>query len=288
MNKSIKIGIAFTVMLSFMVCNAQIKNAITESVKIYGNCGMCKTTIEKAGNIKKVAQVEWNKDSKMAILTYDPSKTNTNEILKRIALAGYDSDQFLAPDEVYAKLPNCCQYDRKKKSEIAASKTSEDHAMHHHDGKTESTGDDKPEVTELSAVFERYFALKDALVSSDGHLATAKAKELLHALKEVQMNKLTPEEHGIWMKVMKDLIKDAERIEATKELELQRDRFMKLSEKLYQLLKVSKQETPVYYQHCPMADNGKGAHWLSKENAVKNPYFGSKMLTCGKTVETIE
>lgn len=288
MNKSIKIGIAFTVMLSFMVCNAQIKNAITESVKIYGNCGMCKTTIEKAGNIKKVAQVEWNKDSKMAILTYDPSKTNANEILKRIALAGYDSDQFLAPDEVYAKLPNCCQYDRIKKSEMAASKTSEDHAMHHHDEKTESTGDDKPEVTELSAVFERYFALKDALVSSDGHLATAKAKELLHALKEIQMNKLTPEEHGVWMKVMQDLIKDAERIEATKELGLQRDRFMKLSEKLYQLLKVSKQEAPVYYQHCPMADNGKGAHWLSKENAVKNPYYGSKMLTCGKTVETIE
>ena len=50
---------------------------------------------------------------------------------------------------------------------------------------------------------------------------------------------------------------------------------------------VSKNETPVYYQFCPMANDGKGANWLSKENAVKNPYYGSMMLSCGKTVETI-
>jgi hypothetical protein len=37
-----------------------------------------------------------------------------------------------------------------------------------------------------------------------------------------------------------------------------------------------------------MANSGKGANWLSKENAIKNPYYGSSMLTCGKTVEIIE
>lgn len=57
---------------------------------------------------------------------------------------------------------------------------------------------------------------------------------------------------------------------------------------MYELIKVSKQEKPVYYQHCPMANKGKGANWLSKENAIKNPYYGSQMLTCGSTVETIK
>ena len=74
-------------------CNnsyCQIKNAKTEIVKIYGNCEMCEKTIETAGNVKKVANVEWNKDSKMATITYDSIKTNQDEILKRIALAGYD------------------------------------------------------------------------------------------------------------------------------------------------------------------------------------------------------
>ncbi len=40
-------------LLSASVSQAQIKNAKTETVKVYGNCGMCKTTIEKAGNKTK-------------------------------------------------------------------------------------------------------------------------------------------------------------------------------------------------------------------------------------------
>jgi hypothetical protein len=37
-----------------------------------------------------------------------------------------------------------------------------------------------------------------------------------------------------------------------------------------------------------MYNDGKGANWLSKESAIKNPYYGSQMLSCGKTVETIK
>jgi len=288
MNKSIKILMAITLLLSFTACNAQIKNAKTESVNIYGNCGMCESAIEKAGNIKNVAQVDWNKDTKMATLTYDQIKTNQDEILKRIALAGYDSDQFLAPDDVYAKLPNCCQYERVKKSETVKSETIDDHSMHNHDAMTDRTTETKQEVNQLKTVFDNYLALKDALVKSDGNMASDKAKELLNALNVVQMNKLSNEQHTVWMKVMKDLKFDTEHIEETKDVGHQRDHFNTLSDNMYQLLKVSKQETPTYYQHCPMANDGKGANWLSKENAVKNPYYGSQMLTCGKTVETIK
>jgi hypothetical protein len=220
----------------------------------------------------------------MATLTYDPSKTNQDEILKRIALAGYDSDQFLAPDDVYAKLPKCCQYDRAKKSKTVK----EDHSKHNHSGATDKPTEIKQEGNQLSAVFDNYFAVKDALVKSDGTLASAKAKELLNALNAVQMNKLSNEEHTVWMKVMNDLKFDAEHIEETKDVGHQRDHFNTLSNNMYQLLKVSKQNTPTYYQHCPMANNGKGANWLSKDSAIKNPYYGSQMLTCGKTVETIK
>jgi hypothetical protein len=57
---------------------------------------------------------------------------------------------------------------------------------------------------------------------------------------------------------------------------------------MYLLIKVSKQEVTIYYQNCPMYNNGKGANWLSKDISIKNPYYGSQMLTCGKTVETIK
>lgn len=118
MKKSyLKIMIAITVLLSTTM-GAQTKNIKTEEVKVSGNCGMCKSRIEKAGNIKDVASVQWNKVTKVATLTYDATKTNQDEILKRIALAGYDSEKNLAPDDAYANLPGCCQYDREAKVEI--------------------------------------------------------------------------------------------------------------------------------------------------------------------------
>lgn len=117
--KSIKkVLIVIIVLLSGVVVQAQIKNAKTETVKIYGNCEMCKKTIEKAGNLKNVATVNWNKDSKIATLTYDATATTQEEILKRIAAAGYDSEKNKASDVAYNALPGCCQYDRVLKEEV--------------------------------------------------------------------------------------------------------------------------------------------------------------------------
>ena len=283
---------AITLLLSFTACNAQIKNAKTESVKIYGNCGMCKTTIEKAGNIKKVAQVDWNKDTKMATLTYDAKKTNRDEILKRIALSGYDSEKFLAPNDVYAKLPECCQYERKSQTvakaetpikDTAKMEVKEDHSAHNHTVMTET----KQDVPQLKLVFDNYFAVKDALVKTDGNTASTKAKELLTAINALKMEKLATEEHTVWMKVMSSLKSNTEKIAATTIIEKQRVVFMDLSANFYALLKVSKQDYSIYYQNCPMYNDGKGANWLSEVKEIKNPYFGSKMLKCGSIKKQI-
>mgnify|MGYP003799346717 FL=1 len=284
MNLISKISAATILLFSFSSCNAQIKNTKTESVKIYGNCEMCEKTIETAGSVKKVANVEWNKDSKMATITYDSIKTNQDEILKRIALAGYDSDKFLAPDDVYSKLAGCCQYERVNKTAIVSTAVIEDHSMHNQENVVET----KQEVNQLKTIFESYFALKDALVKSDGKLVSTLAKDVLANINSVKMEKLSSEEHTVWMKVMSSLKSNTEKIVATTIIEKQRVVFMDLSANFYALLKVSKQDYSIYYQNCPMYNDGKGANWLSKENAVKNPYYGSQMLTCGKTVETIK
>ena len=102
------------------------------------------------------------------------------------------------------------------------------------------------------------------------------------------MDKLDMDVHMVWMKVVNTIQKDAENIANTKDVKIQRDHFTSLSKEIYTLIKISKYENPVYYQFCPMFNDGKGANWLSKENAVKNPYYGSMMLNCGKTVETIK
>ncbi len=285
-----KIVVVIVVLLSSMNSFAQIKNAKTETIKIYGNCDMCKANIEKAGNVNKVATVNWNKDTKMATLNYDGKKTNQDEILKRIALAGYDSEKFLAPDDVYAKLSDCCQYKRElkpvAKTQDAAMDMKKEHSNHNDIAQKNTT--ETQNVPQLKAVFDNYFSVKDALVKTDAGTSFAKATELVKAIKAVEMTKLSTEEHTVWMKVMKDLTANAEKIATSKDVAKQRETFALLSKSMYELTKVSKQETPVYYQHCPMYNNGKGANWLSKEEAVKNPYYGSKMLTCGSTIETMK
>ncbi len=288
--KQIKLMPTIVVLIStFTSCNAQIKNAKTDTVKIYGNCGMCENTIEKAGNKKKIAKVDWNKDTKMATITYDAKKTNQDEILKRIALSGYDNEKYLAPNDVYEKLHGCCQYERKAQTAVKPEKTSNtDSTKLNVTEKNTTTNETKQNVAELNTVFNGYFALKDALVKTDGNTASAKATEMLTAINAVKMEKLSTAEHTVWMKIMKDLTFDTEHIKETKDAAHQRDHFMSLSKNMYALMKVSKTETPTYYQFCPMANNGKGANWLSKENTIKNPYYGSQMLSCGKTVETIK
>jgi copper chaperone CopZ len=96
-----------------LYAQAPIKHAVTETVHVYGNCGMCKTTIEKSAFKKGVAEAEWNKSTKMATITYDSTKTSVKEVLKRIADAGYDNDLYTAPEEAYNNLHACCQYERK-------------------------------------------------------------------------------------------------------------------------------------------------------------------------------
>jgi membrane fusion protein, copper/silver efflux system len=51
-----------------------------------------------------------------------------------------------------------------------------------------------------------------------------------------------------------------------------------------QLFGIQKQ---VYRQFCPMANNDKGAFWLSLDEKINNPYYGSSMLTCGEVKEII-
>ena len=281
MNSLKKIMMTITLLLSVIVMNAQIKNAKTETVKIFGNCGMCKTKIEKAGSLKNISKVDWNEDTKMATLTYDESKTNQDEILKRIALVGYDSEKFLAPADAYSKLPGCCQYDRDAKVPVKVDAVSGESKMVMNDHTTVS---ENQETNQLQTVFDNYFLLKDALVKTDSKTASAKSKELLASIEAVKMETLKMDVHIVWMKVLKDLTADAKSISEAQDIKKQRELFKSLSKNTYELIKVSKPTEAIYYQYCPMQD----ANWLSKENAVKNPYYGSQMLTCGKTVETIK
>ena len=145
-----------------------------------------------------------------------------------------------------------------------------------------------PTGNPLSSVYDLYFNLKNALAKDDGKGAQSAAKSLFDGIANVPMDKLTADQHSIWMKFQTKLSADAGRIKGVDENAQQRKYFVSLSANMHEVMKVIKADQPVYYQNCPMYDGGKGANWLSLDSKISNPYYGKAMQTCGKTVETIK
>ena len=86
----------------------------TESFKVWGNCDMCKTRIEKAAKAGGVSSAEWSTKTKLLTVSFDPSKTNLDALSKKMASAGHDTEKYRADDKVYNSLPACCKYERAK------------------------------------------------------------------------------------------------------------------------------------------------------------------------------
>lgn len=101
-----------------------------EDIKIWGNCGMCKTRIEKAAKEAGASYASWSSETKMLSVKYDAATTSNAKIQKGIAAVGHDTQDEIAADDVYNKLPGCCKYKRKqvaessKKEELNSSSSS--------------------------------------------------------------------------------------------------------------------------------------------------------------------
>jgi hypothetical protein len=104
-------AIILTVFAVFALLSASAQKK--ETVKVWGNCGMCEKTIETAAKSAGAVEADWNKETKMLSVSHNSSLA---KIEQAIAAAGYDTERYTAPDEAYFKLHSCCQYDRKSAS----------------------------------------------------------------------------------------------------------------------------------------------------------------------------
>lgn len=95
---------------------AQAKTDISqENIKVWGNCGMCKKTIESAAKSAGATSADWNDETKIMQVSFT-SNSGSDKIQQAIAAAGYDTEKFTADQKAYDKLHSCCQYDRKSAS----------------------------------------------------------------------------------------------------------------------------------------------------------------------------
>lgn len=104
----------------------------TEKFKVAGNCGLCKTRIEKAAkSVTGVSEAVWNKDTKIVEVTYDPDETKILKVHEAIAKAGHDTEMVRADDETYASLPGCCKYERLTYTSTGSAETTQGSSADH-------------------------------------------------------------------------------------------------------------------------------------------------------------
>lgn len=130
-----------------------------------------------------------------------------------------------------------------------------------------------------------YLQMKDALVASDANQVSAFAKATSTALKSADIKSLGSMEQSN----IKKSIEILDAIAANDNLENQRGHFVILNENMVSIaMSVNGTDEMLYVQKCPMANNSKGAVWLSAEKDIRNPYFGDAMLTCGSVIDSIQ
>ncbi len=107
-------SIARTFEHSNMNMNMIMDSTKTESFKVFGKCDMCKARIEKTVIAEGATNASWDLKTQILTVTFDPAKTSKDALSKKLASVGHDTEKFKAPDDVYAKLPGCCHYERSK------------------------------------------------------------------------------------------------------------------------------------------------------------------------------
>ena len=164
------------------------------------------------------------------------------------------------------------------------SKMNHDNSDGHHDG-------DKKEMAmngngTSQVVLNDYFNLKDALVADDNAKAKNLGGTLAKSLKAFDTSKYSDDKQSELKDIIEDATEHAEHISES-DIAHQREHFKVLSKDMVDMVEITGTSMTIYQQYCPMYDNNKGGAWLSMNKEIRNPYFGDKMLKCGKVQREI-
>lgn len=141
------------------------------------------------------------------------------------------------------------------------------------------------QMTNSKQIMADYMTLKSALVATDQAAAAKAGNKMVGSLKSFDISAYTSEQQTELKDIIADATEHAEHI-GESEMAHQREHFKTLSKDMMDMVAITGTEATLYQQFCPMYDGG-GA-WLSMEKDIKNPYFGSKMMACGKVEKEIK
>lgn len=134
------------------------------------------------------------------------------------------------------------------------------------------------------AILKDYFNLKDALVGDDNAKAKTLGGVLAKSLGNLDKSKYSKSKQNELTDIIEDATEHAEHISES-DIKHQREHFKILSKDITDMVAITGTATKLYEQFCPMYDGGTA--WLSTKEEVRNPYYGSQMLKCGKVQREI-
>lgn len=139
-------------------------------------------------------------------------------------------------------------------------------------------------------IIANYLQLKNALTKDNGKDAATAANAIVATLEKADMKTLSDAQMKAYMDIADDLKENAEHIGANSgKISHQREHFILLSKDIADFVKAfGNGGHTLYKDFCPMANDGKGAIWISELKEIKNPYLGKAMPTCGSVKETIQ
>ncbi|MEO6330041.1 MAG: DUF3347 domain-containing protein [Ginsengibacter sp.] len=139
-------------------------------------------------------------------------------------------------------------------------------------------------------IIANYLQLKNALTKDNGKDAAAAGNAIVAILSKIDKTSLSADQQKVYADLQDDIKENAEHIgENANKIDHQREHFEMLSKDMADLVKTfGNGGQTLYKDFCPMANDGKGAIWISETKDIKNPYLGKKMPTCGSVKETIQ
>lgn len=141
----------------------------------------------------------------------------------------------------------------------------------------------------LQSLLKDYIQLKDELVADNFEKSKMTSKVLLQDIKKINSSAFKGESKDLFLKFSKEVEERLKRMENAKDIESIRTDFIELSNQFIQFIsQFEPLEQTIYIEYCPMANQNKGAEWISFESEIRNPYFGKSMLKCGKVVREIK
>tara|TARA_R110002051_G_scaffold299670_2_gene366870 strand:+ start:331 stop:936 length:606 start_codon:yes stop_codon:yes gene_type:complete len=159
------------------------------------------------------------------------------------------------------------------------------HLEMNHDNNDGHQEGEKKEMTmkgddNSQAVLNDYFNLKNSLVADDNAKAKTLGGTLATTLRNLDVfSNFSDTQKADLKDIIEDAVEHAEHISES-DIDHQREHFKILSKDVTDMVAIIGTEIKLYEQFCPMYDGGTA--WLSTKEEIRNPYYGSKMLTCGK------